>query len=325
MNRFAHVRNAALVAAFCGGTVLAQAAEPAAPAPAAQQQAQQEQQLAQKQQQLEQQLESARQRLETAAREVGELSEQLGRQTSDRMIERFGGPPARAILGVQVQRSSAGGAQVVAVSPGGPAEVAGIKDDDVITAIGGVDLAGADPSRALVERMRELPPGQKVKVSALRGGKKMDFEVTPRSAPAMAWRGMPGMPGMGGVAGPFGPEFRPGPQQRIELRQFEQDNAETFRGMEFATLSDRLGSYFGVKSGVLVVRAGDGGTFKLQDGDVIVSIDGREPTSAAHATRILRSYQPGEKISLRVQRDRKAQNIEVALPDRGPGRRPDRD
>ena len=87
-----------------------------------------------------------------------------------------------------------------------------------------------------------------------------------------------------------------------------------FRGMEFATMSEKLGGYFGVKSGVLVVRTGGNDTFKLQDGDVILSIDGREPGNAQHAGRILRSYRGGEKLTLRVQRDRKAQNIEVTLP-----------
>ena len=56
-------------------------------------------------------------------------------------------------------------------------------------------------------------------------------------------------------------------------------------------MSEQLGGYFGVKTGVLVVRAGGNDTFKLQDGDVILAIDGREPSSAQHAGRILRSYQ----------------------------------
>ncbi len=92
---------------------------------------------------------------------------------------------------------------------------------------------------------------------------------------------MPGMPPLG----PMG-----GPDADRQPMRFER--GAPLAGMELATLSDRLGSYFGAKSGVLVVRAGEVACFKLQDGDVIVAIDGREPTSAAHATRILRSYQP---------------------------------
>jgi S1-C subfamily serine protease len=86
--------------------------------------------------------------------------------------------------------------------------------------------------------------------------------------------------------------------------------------LELATLSPRLGSYFGSDKGVLVVRAGSDGPLKLEDGDVILAIDGREPTSGSHATRILGSYQPGEKVSLRILRQHKTLELESVLPER---------
>ena len=116
---------------------------------------------------------------------------------------------------------------------------------------------------------------------------------------------MPGLPGAGG----------PREERRIIINRGDEGGAGMrFFGIEFATLTEKLGSYFGVKSGVLVVRAGNNPAFKLQDGDVILAIDGRTPTSAQHAGRILRSYSPGEKLAIRVQRDRKAQNLEVTVP-----------
>ena len=71
--------------------------------------------------------------------------------------------------------------------------------------------------------------------------------------------------------------------------------------------------YFGTDKGVLVVRAPTGGAPKLEDGDVILAIDGRQPTSGSHATRILGSYQPGEKITLRILRRHKTLEIEATL------------
>jgi PDZ domain-containing secreted protein len=56
--------------------------------------------------------------------------------------------------------------------------------------------------------------------------------------------------------------------------------------------------------------------FNLEDGDVILAIDGREPTSGSHATRILGSYQAGEKVKLQVMRQRKKMNLEATVPDR---------
>ena len=74
---------------------------------------------------------------------------------------------------------------------------------------------------------------------------------------------------------------------------------------EFVTLTPQLGRYFGADKGVLVARAPEDAALGLQDGDVIVAIGGREPQDGRHAMRILRSYQPGEPVELRILRDRR--------------------
>jgi membrane-associated protease RseP (regulator of RpoE activity) len=281
---------------------------------------------AQTQAQTERALAEAQQRLEAAAREVGQLSAQLGQHMGEQHMVFINAPPMRAQLGLQISNTPAkDGAHVVAVSPGGPAAEAGIRDGDVITSIGGQDLSkAADPGRELVEHVGQLQPDLKVKVTVLRAGKKMDFDVAPRPMPQTfelhRMQGMAPMPG----AGPGGHVFNlptPGPGGVAGISDGQNwvytrgpDTGMGFHGMEFATLSEKLGGYFGVKSGVLVVRTGNNDAFKLQDGDVILSIDGREPGNAQHAGRILRSYRGGEKLTLHIQRDRKAQNIEVTLP-----------
>jgi hypothetical protein len=77
--------------------------------------------------------------------------------------------------------------------------------------------------------------------------------------------------------------------------------------------------------GLEVVGADDGGVAgdvaeaewaALEDGDVILAIDGRQPTSGSHATRILASYQPGEKVTLRIVRLHKTVDLEATLPER---------
>ena len=47
---------------------------------------------------------------------------------------------------------------------------------------------------------------------------------------------------------------------------------------------------------------------------MIVAIDGRQPASGSQATRILGSYQPGEKITLRIIRQKKTLDIETTFP-----------
>jgi S1-C subfamily serine protease len=83
--------------------------------------------------------------------------------------------------------------------------------------------------------------------------------------------------------------------------------------MELVTLTPQLGRYFGTDKGVLVVRASREQGYKLEDGDVILAIDGRQPTSGSHATRILSSYQPGEKIAIKLMRQHKMVNVEATL------------
>ena len=46
------------------------------------------------------------------------------------------------------------------------------------------------------------------------------------------------------------------------------------------------------------------------------AIGGREPQSGSHAMRILRSYQPGEAVELKILRDRRAQTLSAKIPQR---------
>lgn len=267
----------------------------------------------------ERQLVEARARLERAASEVARLSGELGRHFAYDLRVPGGNAPPRALLGIVVDTTGdhRDGAHVADVSPGGAAAEAGIRAGDVITSIAGRDLTKEpDPGRALVEAMRQVEPNLILRVDVLRDGRKQAFDVTPRTAPPQDDRQAREFFRM--LAERAQPSSQPGlpGERRVEVRTLLDglDDGSRFRGVEFATMSEQLGGYFGVKSGVLVVRAGSNPAFGLQDGDVILAIDGREPTSAQHAARILRSYSDGEKFTLRVQRDRKAQDIQVTMP-----------
>ena len=251
---------------------------------------------------LEQQLEAARRQLDSAARQVAELTAQLSRP----VIESFtdwdmdGSMHGRAIIGVQLEATSGGpGAPVREVSPGGPAAEAGIHVGDVIVAVNGTEVKGENPARQVMRLMRGVKPDSKVSVRVLRDGSSRDFTVVARAAPGDFFADFPN----------FVPELVPGPRGPLLLHGPVMD-------MELATLTPQLGRYFGSDKGVLVVRAPADGALKLEDGDVILSIDGREPSSGSHATRILASYQPGERVTLRIVRMRKTLDLATTLPAR---------
>lgn len=84
--------------------------------------------------------------------------------------------------------------------------------------------------------------------------------------------------------------------------------------IELARITPKLGQYFGTDHGVLVVRAPAHGVLSLQDGDVILSIGGRTPSSSSQAARILTSYDPGQKMRLVIMREHRRINITTAMP-----------
>jgi membrane-associated protease RseP (regulator of RpoE activity) len=262
---------------------------------------------------LEAQLEAAREKLEDAAREVAELSSQLTGPVMEDFIIARPGMSQRAMLGISIGEAedAKGGVHVDGVTPGGPASEAGLKAGDVIVSIDGKNLRNTDKSSdaALVAHMRTLKPGDKVKVEYLRDGKSHSAEVTtegmdrahfmaalPALRPMMGVAPVPGVPGE-----PFTMGFRAFPGAH-------------FLDMELVTLTPKLGRYFGTDKGVLVVKGPRSGEFKLEEGDVIVDIDGRTPQNGAHALRILRSYQPGEKLTLNILRDRKPVKLAATMP-----------
>jgi S1-C subfamily serine protease len=88
-----------------------------------------------------------------------------------------------------------------------------------------------------------------------------------------------------------------------------------FGTAELVELSPHLGQYFGVEKGLLVVRAPHDERLKLQDGDVIIDIDGRVPGGVTHAFQILRSYRVGEMLKLHIMRQQKKIELPIEVPD----------
>jgi len=89
--------------------------------------------------------------------------------------------------------------------------------------------------------------------------------------------------------------------------------------IELISLDEDLGRYFGTSDGLLVVNAPEDQTLQLRSGDVILQVDGREPTDQSHLLRILRSYAAGETMQLTIMRDRRRQTLNVTVPERDDG------
>jgi len=173
--------------------------------------------------------------------------------------------------------------------------------------------------RDLVAAMKNVEPGQKVELDLRREAKPVKVTVIARpmdqvffAGPAMMAAGVPGVPPLPPMPPMAGMAFESGHHWLLE----------GWSDAEFVKITPALGRYFGTDKGVLVARAPSDDALGLQDGDVIVAIGGREPQNGPHAMRILRSYQPGESVEIRVLRDRKAQTLKATVPEDEVGRGP---
>ena len=263
----------------------------------------------------EEAMREAEMRLEEAARRIADLSQDRARLawTMQRMEDIR---PNRAMLGVMLgdedEKGPVAGVKIVGVTPGGGGEQAGLQAGDVITAINGDSFSADDSARArelLLAFMKDVEVGQELKVEYLRDGKAGTGKVLPQEpAPRVLEVFTDGR-----APHPIHPGARP---RGFDMNEFiMMGDKRGWGDMELVPLSKELGRYFNADEGLLVVKAPGERSLQLQDGDVILKIDGREPQSVRHALRILGSYQTGEKLEMQIMRDKKRKTIKVEMPE----------
>lgn len=254
----------------------------------------------------------------------------------------------RARLGISVslekRETDSIGAYVQSVTPGGPAAKAGLQSGDLIVRLDGKSVIGAtgrtvdeEESLAgvrLVEMAAKLEPNDTIKVELQRSGQRKTVTLVTGDEPVIAM-GEDGrsfvfrMPEGGRIEGMKipGPTFErtPGPGMQWEMRSGSPGATAVFVGggalgnLELAPLNPDLGSYFGTSEGILVIRAPANSPLGLKGGDVVLTVDGRKPSSPSSLMRILRSYDQNESFKLEILRQKKPETITGKLDGRNPG------
>ncbi len=280
--------------------------------------------------------EEARERLDDAMRELQRARSRLG---NDRGIvmglsspdnlyfssgsSRRGGPQMGVYLNTERRPATDSiGVVLNSVTDDGPAHEAGLRDGDIITVANGESLSrtgrgGTSPANKLIRIKDDLDEGDTLSVEYRRGATTHSADIELRYLDNFAF-----------ALGNYG---RAVELAVPEVTVFDEDRrgfslATTFSGqlsllgmldVELIELDPELGWYFGVDEGLLVVRAPDDDSdLDLRSGDVIVSVDGRQPASQSQLMRILRSYEEGETMQFSIMRQRESMTIEVTVPER---------
>lgn len=258
---------------------------------------------------LESELAEAREQMQDAAREVARLSAEFAAPFVGDMSRRWRNAGERAMLGFNPEDTELG-VRVAGVTPNGAAAAAGLAIGDVITQIEGAQLAaprGAEganrsPSELLLAQMQNVDPGENVELKVLRDGRERDVTVQTRERDSFAFDLAFGNAPFAGAAAAA---------QRWPGMFF---NSSPWQAVQMVALTPQLGAYFGADKGILVVRGPGSDGLQLQDGDVILDIGGREPTTPEHAVRILASFDEGEMLRINIMRKQRREALEFVVP-----------
>ena len=243
-------------------------------------------------------------------------------------------PSLGVVVDMRAGASDSIGARIESVTPGGPADRAGVRSGDIITRIGGKALvqstsvgAGlgamqSQPGLRLIEFSARLAPNDTVALQLRRGRSVRNVRlVTEPQRTVTYWR----QP----VAG-SNEQMAVELQQRYEVLKSvepmitQRDELLTgtlydrwpLAALQLAPLNAELGQYFGISDGILVISVPRSSGLRLRGGDVILRVDGRTPASPVHLLRILQSYDSAEQVKLDIVRNRKRETIEGTLSAR---------
>ena len=130
----------------------------------------------------------AQEQLERSAQKVAELSMSLNDEVAETVL-RFDHGGSHATLGINIgaierRASDVQGVRILSVSPGGPADAAGLKAGDVIVSFAGQSLTGEGhkpPPLRLISAVRQAKPDQPVALEYRRDGKVSSVQIVPKS------------------------------------------------------------------------------------------------------------------------------------------------
>jgi len=203
-------------------------------------------------------------------------------------------------IGVVVEDRGEPGAVIRRLDRNGPAERAGLKEGDIITAYNKQDVTGV---LQLTRLVRETPPGRTVEVKVRRENQEQTFQVTTMRAAG----GGRFWPLDSSTSTIFGDRLR-------DLQRLQITTSSSQSGIRVEQLTDQLRDFFGVygNEGVLVASvdpASAAAKAGIKAGDVITTVAGKRVASPGEFSREMRAA--GSRPVLKIIRDKQEREITI--------------
>jgi serine protease Do len=226
-------------------------------------------------------------RLERDQRNKNEIARRIEKSIQIRMNSAF--------LGVSSRKAEKGGATVLEVTKGSPAEKAGIRKGDVITK---VNESKIESPESLFETIHNFKPGDKVKIVFTRDGKEQSAMATLEKSEFKQKDfnynynfKMPPMPEM------YGMDMDSWGHKQPKLGIKAQD-AEDGKGVNVLEVEDSSAAF---KSG-------------LKKGDIIIQFDGIDVNSTNELVDQMEEARHKPVIKVKILRAGVSQDIDIKIP-----------
>jgi hypothetical protein len=271
-------------------------------------------------------------RMGELASRMAALSAKIGNDASASAL-RYLSDTRQGMLGVAVRHGKAG-TTVVAVSPGSPAERAGVQVGDVITEVDAKSMTF--PGKASDRNLANLRVGEPVELTVQRNGKTLHLKATPERFSSADWRTTvreAERAARESAAEVNSPEFRQRVQRQIDAAMRDASHARLaaleagrqaqgwmitapWWGLNLAPLNSDLGRYFGTDEGALVLSRDAKRYPELQPGDVITRVGGQPVDNPQGALRAFRDAPEDKPVDVTVRRHGKTVALAFKTPPR---------
>jgi S1-C subfamily serine protease len=207
----------------------------------------------------------------------------------------------RAVVGIVVNTEMPSnddtGYPITLITPGSPADRAGLRTGDYVTRVDGRPLTS--PAVQLWLLQSRLTPDDTVAIEYRRGDVRRTVHLVP-----MVVNEPPLNSALGSLRRAEAVTI-PDEWEGSVFAYRLANPRSPLMSIELAPLNPDLGRYFGSEEGVLVISIPRESSLNLRGGDVVLSIDGRRPDGPSNLIRILRTYAPDDTIRFEVLRAHK--------------------